>query len=437
MTATISPRLSPRRAIAPIRLLVLATTAIALLLGAIIVDTPPVGAIGAQEAWEAEGLSIAPPACDSVLADTNSDGFPDLCVQVEIVCVVSQYFPIDYDGDGIADGGFTACVPECSNNEQPRLLANGVYDCSLNCGAGYIEIDTDFDFVADACEPGGIACPALAGIIPLDTDLDGVIETCGYCMPPGGWTNGRVEVIDRNHDGVANECEAVDDCLGLPVTIWGTNSSDTIYATPLPDVIHGLGGDDVIVGLGGDDVICGGSGRDTILGGSGVDQILGGDHVDRILGQDGNDVIYGGGGSDRLWGGDGIDVIEGGAGADNIRGGAGDDELHGGGGRDTIFGGDGDDLIRGNHSSDRLVGNDGNDDIAGHAGRDLIDGGSGDDWLRGGVNSDTLLGGTGADRLEGQQGRDTLVGGPGVDYLNGGPHSDSCTDTSASIFISC
>ncbi len=65
-------------------------------------------------------------------------------------------------------------------------------------------------------------------------------------------------------------------CFGAPVTIIGSEGSDSIHGTSGPDVIDGEGGDDIIDGGGGDDRICGSGGDDKIQGGSGHDRCDGG-----------------------------------------------------------------------------------------------------------------------------------------------------------------
>ena len=88
-------------------------------------------------------------------------------------------------------------------------------------------------------------------------------------------------------------------CNGLPVTIQGTDQSETLIGTPGKDVIDGQGGNDVIRGLGGNDVLCGGEGRDRLFGGPGRDRLLGGN---------GRDALNGGTGRDRCDGGRGTDT---------------------------------------------------------------------------------------------------------------------------------
>ncbi len=88
-------------------------------------------------------------------------------------------------------------------------------------------------------------------------------------------------------------------CGGLPVTIQGTDQSETLEGTPDNDVIDGQGGNDVIRGRGGNDVLCGGDGRDRLFGGPGRDE---------LFGDNGRDALNGGTGRDRCDGGVGTDT---------------------------------------------------------------------------------------------------------------------------------
>ena len=126
------------------------------------------------------------------------------------------------------------------------------------------------------------------------------------------------------------------------MSIYGTNSADTIYGTSGNDIsIFGLDGNDLIYGFGGNDIIDAGKGHDTVYGGSGNDT---------MLGRDGNDLLKGGSGNDAIWGEQGNDTIYGEDGNDYMHGGDGNDQLLGGRGDDRIFGGLGDDRIMGVYS---------------------------------------------------------------------------------------
>jgi Ca2+-binding RTX toxin-like protein len=266
-------------------------------------------------------------------------------------------------------------------------------------------------------------------------------------------------------------------CLGLPVTLAGTDGRDVLVGTPGDDVVAGRDGDDVLRGGGGNDVLCGGRGIDRLSGGPGDDRLSGGrnglrqsspdqapDNIgDRLIGGPGDDLLDpgydsetdGGGGSipdqlsyegvpvgvdvDLAAGtatGDGDDtlVLEGSV---LLIGTAYDDVLVGGEFWDDIWGGEGADVLRGGPGRDYLQADpadlpsadDGfwDDRVYGGPGGDGIYVGNGDDVLRGGSGDDTLVHGYGRADLMAGQGNDyldTLLsfadgqqvdGGPGVD----------------------
>ena len=226
-------------------------------------------------------------------------------------------------------------------------------------------------------------------------------------------------------------------CMGLPVTVTGTDGPDTI---DLGDGSHGSGppvvatfrGADVVIGSTGDDVVCLGPG------------------ADRFEGGDGEDRAKGGSGRDDLVGGPGDDILRGNGGKDDIDGDAGADRLVGGDGDDTIDGGDDDDRVVGQDGDDRLIGGYGDDVIAGGDGEDHADGGPGDDLVKGGPGDDRLNGGdatsadSGVDDVRGHAGFDrlwsdwsrfdddfdsTLRGGRDYDYCEEGAVQKGCERT--------
>ena len=151
-------------------------------------------------------------------------------------------------------------------------------------------------------------------------------------------------------------------CNGLPVTILGTNASETLTGTEGNDVIAGLDGDDIINGLGGNDTICGGNGNDTIDGGPGDNALLGDNGNDTLIGGAGNETFAGGNGDDTITTGDGNDRADGGNGNDSIDGGRGDDFLRGGNGDDSLLAGLGTDTLQGGRGFDRCDGGIGQDE---------------------------------------------------------------------------
>ena len=149
--------------------------------------------------------------------------------------------------------------------------------------------------------------------------------------------------------------------IGLEkITLFGSNSDDTLYGTTAEIFNH-------------------------------------------VNGWMGNDVIMGGDGTQSLSGDDGDDLIEAGAGSDSLSGGFGNDILYGGDGDDTLFGG-------------AYPGDVGDDVLNGDAGNDYLDGGAGNDVLRGGAGDDIILGGSGNDIIYADV-HDAIDGGDGVDTL--------------------
>jgi Tol biopolymer transport system component len=126
------------------------------------------------------------------------------------------------------------------------------------------------------------------------------------------------------------------ECGGVPATIIGTASGETIDGTPGRDVIVAFGGNDVISGGGGDDMICAGSGDDAVHGGPGDDRIHAGSGDDLVAGGAGHDGVFGSRGSDVVRGGEGPDIVQGGGGDDALDGGRGDDVCRGGSGIDGV-----------------------------------------------------------------------------------------------------
>ncbi len=76
--------------------------------------------------------------------------------------------------------------------------------------------------------------------------------------------------------------------------------------------------------------------------------------------------------------------------------------------------------INGTVTGEILEGTDNNDLINGKGGPDYLNGGLGNDILNGGLGHDTLIGGLGNDNLNGGLGADLLDGGEGIDLVNYG-----------------
>ena len=77
------------------------------------------------------------------------------------------------------------------------------------------------------------------------------------------------------------------------ITIYGTDSADSIFGGKGKDKLYGNGGDDYLFGDKGNDTLSGGAGADSLWGGKGNDLLIGGDGIDTFIFQvgDGNDTI--------------------------------------------------------------------------------------------------------------------------------------------------
>lgn len=148
--------------------------------------------LGASPAGAQEGLICGE---NAVAVDSNGDGIVDVCVG-DPTC--AAYFYLDYDGDGIAEGGVSGCFAFCSNDVSPVDLGNGTWDCTLRCPENQQAVDTDLDFIPDTCKAADVFCIAIDGVYAIDTDFDGVTDTCVLCVSPP---------IDTNADGVPDDCE--------------------------------------------------------------------------------------------------------------------------------------------------------------------------------------------------------------------------------------
>lgn len=210
--------------------------------------------------------------------------------------------------------------------------------------------------------------------------------------------------------GLASQAHA-QTCNGLPATIIGDDTNNTLDGTDGPDVIFAGGGNDLVNGRGGDDVICGGDGNDSLIGGDGNDWLAGEAGDDGLGGGAGDDVLLGGDGQDTVAGGDGNDEADGGNDDDAVRGDAGQDIVRGGAGSDELDGGPGDDRLDGGEGEDRVIGGDGNDLLNGGLAEDFLDGSAGDDDLFGDDGDDVLIGGIGLDLCDGNAGIDSADSG--------------------------
>lgn len=248
-------------------------------------------------------------------------------------------------------------------------------------------------------------------------------------------------------------------CNGLPVTISGDDTNNSIIGTAGNDVVFAGGGNDTVVTLGGNDTVCLGAGNDRFEGGDGNDTMVSdatADGADTFIGSVNNPfngvdtVLYSGrttpvtvtldnnandgatGEGDNIAsdvtaivGGSGNDLIDmsAGPGQTNVSGGPGNDTLTA---KNNLAGGAGDDTLRLNGTgSGSLFGNDGNDRLFGGPVSDHLSGGNGNDRLSGGSGQDTLFGGEGDDLITGEADRDLLFGEAGNDELIGGLGNDA------------
>ncbi len=143
-------------------------------------------------------------------------------------------------------------------------------------------------------------------------------------------------------------------CLGVDVTVIGTDGPDTLTGTSKADGILALGGNDVVTGGGGKDAVCAGPGDDTVRGGDADDEVIGEAGNDVLGGDPGNDTLSGQQGNDRLTGAGGNDLLRGQGGRDRLKGKGGDDTLKGGAKPDNLDGGGGIDTCRGGGGRDRI-----------------------------------------------------------------------------------
>jgi Ca2+-binding RTX toxin-like protein len=194
----------------------------------------------------------------------------------------------------------------------------------------------------------------------------------------------------------ASPASAAYECLGLEVTILGTDGNDTITGTP------------------GDDVIAAGPGNDTVRAGDGIDH---------ICGESGVDKLYGDGDPDTLIG----DHAPATSGADDP---AGNDELHGGADVDFLIGDSastwgpateaGADKLFPEGGGGTAVGDNYTPVTVDSAAPDTITGGSGDDELMG----DNYMSGGDPSVFADAAGRDIITGGAGNDEITGDTYSE-------------
>jgi CSLREA domain-containing protein len=143
-------------------------------------------------------------------------------------------------------------------------------------------------------------------------------------------------------------------CLGVDVTVIGTDGPDALTGTAKGDGILAFGGNDVVSSGGGKDAVCAGDGDDVVSGGDADDEVVGESGNDRLKGDAGNDSLSGQAANDRLIGAGGNDLLRGQGARDRLKGKGGDDTLKGGPKPDSLNGGGGVDTCRGGGGRDRV-----------------------------------------------------------------------------------
>ena len=235
-----------------------------------------------------------------------------------------------------------------------------------------VDIDTDNDGIANACDPdddndgipdGDDNCPLVANPNQEDADGDGIGDACDP---------------DPNNPDTTTQSGAGTPCINP--TITGGAGDSLIIGTAGNDIILDLLGNNHVEGRGGNDIVCTGPGNDVVLT------------------LNGNDVAFDQGGTNLIRTAGGADTITTGRGNSRIASGTGSDKVSAGTGRNNIR------LGKGRDSS---VSSSGNDVVKGAAGKDRIAAGDGNNRLGGGRGNDKLRAGSGRDRLNGSRGRDT------------------------------
>jgi len=212
----------------------------------------------------------------------------------------------------------------------------------------------------------------------------------------------------------------------VPVTVDGSDGSDSITTASAADSIRGGPGSDTLFAGEGNDTLDGGLDNDSINGGGSTDVVS---YAGR---SDGVAVNLAGPGADDGSANDGlpgsrdtilnVEGIIGTEGGDNLDGSSSPAHL-------TIEGRGGGDRIRGGSGGNTLRGEGGNDDLGGGGDPDLLEGGDGNDTLDGLAGADTVRGGSGFDTIEA---RDAIA-----EDVDCGPDDDSAFTDAVDIRINC
>ena len=234
-----------------------------------------------------------------------------------------------------------------------------------------VDIDTDNDGIANACDPDddndGIPddrdnCPLVANPDQKDTDGDGIGDACD----------------DGSSGNTGSQSGAGTPCINP--TITGGAGDSLIIGTPGNDVILDLLGSNHVEGRGGNDIVCTGPGNDVVL-------TLNGQDV--AFDQGGQNLIRTAGGPDTITTGRGNSRIASGTGADSVTAGTGRNNIRLGKGRDRSVSSSGNDVVKGSAGRDRIIAGDGNNRLGGGRGNDRLRAGSGNDRMNGGRGRDT------------------------------------------------
>lgn len=237
-----------------------------------------------------------------------------------------------------------------------------------------VDVDTDDDGIANACDPdddndgipdGEDNCPLVPNPGQEDADGDGIGDACDP-------NPNNPDTPTNQQSGAGTPC--------VNPTLTGGAGDSLIIGTPGNDVILDLLGSNHVEGRGGNDIICTGPGNDVVLTENGRDV---------VFDQGGTNLIRTAGGPDNVTTGRGSSRIATGTGADKVTAGTGRNNIRLGKGRDSSVSSSGNDVVKGAAGKDRIVAGDGNNRLGGGRGNDKLRAGSGNDRMNGGRGRDT------------------------------------------------
>ena len=176
----------------------------------------------------------------------------------------------------------------------------------------------------------------------------------------------------------------------IPMTITGTEQSETFDKDFNNVTIQALGGNDTVENSGANVLIDAGDGNDSIRNSGSNVTINAGDGRDEIYNDSSKITIDGGAGNDYIDNNNSFVSIGGGEGADSILNsgsyvtidaGEGNDSIDNGGASSTIYGGAGADSILNSNNNVVIYGGDDNDSIRNESSAVSINGGAGNDSI--------------------------------------------------------